>query len=284
MAIWFTEHYPDVDARFSIRAKRVLHTEETKFQRIDVIETEHFGRVLLIDGLIMLTERDEFIYHEMIAHVPINVHPNPQRILVIGAGDGGTIREILKHPEVKDLDLVEIDKKVHDLSKKYFPSISSGFKDERVNCHWQDGVRFVKESTDKYDLIIVDSTDPYGPGEGLFSTGFYTDCYNLLNNNGILVNQSESPQWTPNYVTGIHKKLSSIFPVFSFYQAFIPTYPSGHWLFGFASKNLHPIQDQKPNRWHEKKIETAYYNVDIHKASFALPNFVQNLLIENESN
>lgn len=284
MDLWFTEHYSEQGARLGFEVKKVLHSEETSFQRIDVIESTHFGRILLIDGLVMLTERDEFIYHEMIAHVPINVHPNPQRVLVIGAGDGGTLRELVKHPEIKHIDLVEIDKSVHDVSKKFFPTIASGYDDDRVQCHWQDGVRFVKEKNENYDLIIIDSTDPYGPGEGLFSSAFYQDCFNLLTNNGILVNQSESPQWTPQYVKGIHKKLSAIFPIFSFYQAFIPTYPSGHWLFGFASKNLHPIDDQKPNRWLEKKLNTSYYNIEIHKASFALPNFIHQLLEEDESN
>jgi spermidine synthase len=278
MAKWFRETYPNVGAQLGIEYLEILHSEKTKFQKISVLQTTHFGKMLLIDDLVMLTERDEFVYHEMIAHVPINVHPNPQRVLVIGAGDGGTLRELLRHSEVKQLDLVEIDKRVYDVSRKYFPELSSAFDDERVTCYWEDGVSFVKETENEYDIIIVDSTDPFGPGEGLFTTDFYTDCYNRLSSIGILVNQSESPQWTADYVRGINNKLSAIFPVFTFYQAFIPTYPSGHWLFGFASKSLDPIDDQKPNRWTEKNLKTNYYNVDVHRGAFALPNFVRDLM------
>ncbi len=283
MGEWFRETYPNVQAQLGIKYKSVLHSEQSEFQKIDVLDTEHFGKMLLIDDLVMLTERDEFVYHEMIAHVPINVHPNPQRVLVIGAGDGGTLRELLRHPEVKHLDLVEIDKRVHDVSRQFFPQLSSAFDDERVTCFWEDGVKFLKESKDEYDIIIVDSTDPFGPGEGLFTTDFYTDCYNRLAGNGILVNQSESPQWTADYVRGIYSKLSSIFPIFTFYQAFIPTYPSGHWLFGFASKSLDPIEDQKPSRWLEKGISTKYYNTDVHRGAFALPNFVRDLMVKKNA-
>lgn len=281
MSTWYSELYPNVNAKLSLHVIDKLHSEKSKFQKVEVIQTDFFGKVLLIDGLIMLTERDEFIYHEMIAHVPINVHPNPQRVLVIGAGDGGTMRELLRHNEIKKLDLVEIDKTVHDVCRKFFPEMSASFDDRRVTAYWEDGVKFVKETENEYDLIVIDSTDPFGPGEGLFTTDFYTDCFNILSNNGILVNQSESPQWTPDYVKGIHEKMSKIFPVFKFYQAFIPTYPSGHWLFGFASKNLDPIEDQKPGRWLEKKLETKYYNAEVHKAAFALPNFVQKLIKKN---
>ncbi len=281
-SFWFEEHYPNVEAKFGIKCKEVLFTGESTFQKIEVLQSEHFGKVLLIDGLVMLTERDEFIYHEMISHVPINVHPNVQRVLVIGAGDGGTVREILKHPEVKQIDLVEIDKMVSDVCKIHFPELSSSLDDERVTCYWEDGVNFVAKTDNQYDLIVVDSTDPFGPGEGLFTTKFYTNCYNILTNNGILVNQSESPQWTQEYVKGIHHKLKEIFPSFQFYQAFIPTYPSGHWLFGFASKNLDPIKDQKSSRWVEKNIQTKYYNPAIHSGAFALPNFIHTLLKEDD--
>jgi spermidine synthase len=277
MNLWFNEIYPAVEAQLGFQVTGVLYSGQSEFQKVDVIQTNKFGKVLLLDGLVMLTEKDEFVYHEMIAHVPLNVHPNAQRVLVIGAGDGGTLREVLKHSEVKSLDLVEIDKLVADVSHQFFPNIACGYNDPRVTCYWEDGVAFVKNCKKEYDLIIIDSTDPFGPGEGLFTTDFYTNCYNLLSNNGILVNQSESPQFTPDYVTGIYQKLSKIFPSFTFYQAFIPTYPSGHWLFSFASKNLDPVKDQKANRWTEKNIKTKYYNNEVHKGAFALPNFVLDL-------
>ena len=279
---WFEEHYPTVKAKLGMEVEQWLHSSKSEFQKIDVFESKGFGRVMLIDDLVMLTEKDEFVYHEMIAHVPVNVHPNPQRVLVIGAGDGGTLRELLKHPEIKSLDLVEIDKMVADVSKQYFPDVACGYDDDRVECFWEDGVAYVNNCDKEYDIIVIDSTDPFGPGEGLFTTEFYQRCHDLLSNNGILVNQAESPQWTPNYVKGIHSKLSSIFPKFSMYQAFIPTYPSGHWLFGFASKNLDPVKDQKANRWKEKNIDTKYYNPEIHAACFALPNFVYDLFESND--
>ncbi|MCB0278076.1 MAG: polyamine aminopropyltransferase, partial [Calditrichaeota bacterium] len=277
MELWYNEHYPHVDAKLSLKIKDVLYTGKSEFQTLEVLDTVGFGKVLLLDGLIMLTERDEFVYHEMISHVPVNVHPNPQKILVIGAGDGGTITEVLKHPEVQELDLVEIDKLVSDVSRDHFPQFADAFNDPRLTCHWQDGIKFVAKAEKQYDIIIIDSTDPIGPGEGLFTTKFYQNCFEILSNNGILVNQSESPQYTPAIVKSIHKKLSAIFPVFAMYQAFIPTYPSGHWMFSFASKNLDPIKDQKPNRWIEKKIKTKYYNPSVHAAAFALPNFVLNM-------
>jgi spermidine synthase len=281
MNLWWTEEYNEVQAALSFKTKDVLYQGKSKYQQIDVIDTYGFGKVMLIDGKVMVTEKDEFVYHEMIAHVPINVHPNPQRVLVVGAGDGGTLREILKHSEVKELDLVEIDKTVADVSKKFFPKLAVGYDDSRVSCHWVDGVEYIKSCDKTYDLIIIDSTDPFGPGEGLFTTEFYQNTYNLLSNNGILVNQSESPQWETNYVKGIYKKLHTIFPIFTMYQAFIPTYPSGHWLFSFASKTLDPIEDQKPNRWLEKKIDTKYYNPEVHKAAFALPNFIKKMFEES---
>ena len=281
MTEWWREEYKEVQAALSFRTKKVLHQEKSKYQQIDIIDTYGFGKVMLIDGKVMLTEKDEFVYHEMIAHVPINVHPNPQKVLVVGAGDGGTLREILKHNEVKELDLVEIDKAVSELSKRFFPELAIGFDDDRVSCHWEDGVEYIKNCEKTYDIIIIDSTDPFGPGEGLFTTEFYQNAFNLLSNNGILVNQSESPQWEKKYVKGIYKKLHSIFPILTMYQAYIPTYPSGHWLFSFASKTLDPIEDQKPNRWLEKKIDTQYYNPEVHKAAFALPNFVKNLFEES---
>ena len=280
MKSWYTEHYPQVEAKLSLKIKDVLYSGKSEFQTIKVIDTVGFGKVLLLDDLVMLTEKDESVYHEMISHVPINVHPNPQKVLVIGAGDGGTITEVLKHSEIQELDLVEIDKLVTDVSIEHFPQFAKAFKDKRVTCHWTDGIKFVAKTQKQYDLIIIDSTDPIGPGEGLFTTKFYQNCFDILNNNGILVNQSESPQWTPKIVKSIHKKLSALFPVFAMYQAYIPTYPSGHWMFSFASKNLHPIRDQKPNRWLEKQIKTNYYNPEVHAAAFALPNFVLDLIGE----
>ena len=175
-----------------MRVKEHLISVESPFQKIDILDTYEYGRVLVIDGFTMLTEKDEFIYHEMIAHVPMAVHPHVKNILRIGGGDGGTLRELIKYPTIEKMDFVEIDKMVVDLSKEYLPFLKSGFDDSRINFYYQDGVEFVKDKEELYDLIIVDSTDPIGPGEGLFTENFYKDAYKALKEDGILVNQCES--------------------------------------------------------------------------------------------
>jgi spermidine synthase len=245
---------------------------------VEVVDSKGFGKILLLDGFVMLTERDEFVYHEMISHTPLFTHPEPKRVLVIGGGDGGTVREILRHPSVEHVDLVDIDEMVTKVCLDYFPQVAGKLNDPRVSCYFEDGVAFVKRKSAEYDLVIVDSTDPISVGEGLFTREFYRDCYNALNDNGILVNQSESPFWLPKIVKGIHAKLREIFPIFQFYQAFIPTYPSGSWAFGFASKGIHPINDFDQQRYEQLSLDLQYYNDEIHKAAFALPSFFRKLL------
>ncbi len=278
MSIKFTEEYPTVGAALSMDVRRVLFREKSPYQEIEVIETSGFGKVLLIDGLVMLTEKDEFIYHEMIAHTPLFVHQRPESVLVIGGGDGGTIREIIRHPEVRHATLVDIDKMVTDACLEYFPGVAGKLLTDKVTCRFEDGVAFVKNTPEKYDVIIIDSTDPISVGEGLFTKAFYQDCYNLLGNDGILVAQAESPAYTPETVQGISQKLGTVFPHLHFYQAFIPTYPSGHWLFAFASKKYHPQKDYREDNYHDLNLSLKYYNSDLHFAAFALPNFVKELI------
>lgn len=280
MAVRYTEEYPEVGAAFSMNVKRILYEGKSAFQKIGVIETTHFGRVLLIDDLVMLTERDEFVYHEMIAHVPLYVHPNPENVLVIGGGDGGTVRELLRHPEVKRVDLVDIDRLVSEVSLKYIPSVAGKLLSERVHCHYEDGVAYIKNSRQKYQVIIIDSTDPISVGEGLFTREFYRDCFAHLTDDGILVNQAESPAFLGSWVQGIARKLQDVFPSVAFYQAHIPSYPSGHWLFGFAGKTYHPLKDFQEDKYHRHALKFKYYNSDLHFGAFALPNFVREL-IEN---
>ncbi|MBQ1940625.1 MAG: polyamine aminopropyltransferase, partial [Selenomonadaceae bacterium] len=172
MELWFTEqHTPEV--RFSIKIDHQLFSEHSEFQRIDIFDSKEFGRVLTLDGYLMLTEKDEFIYHEMITHVPMSVHPNARKVLVIGGGDGGTVRELLKYPQIEEIDLVEIDEQVVEASKLYLPKIACGLDDPKVKCYYEDGLKFIRHVEDEYDVIIVDSTDPFGPGEGLFTKEFY---------------------------------------------------------------------------------------------------------------
>lgn len=279
MELWYTEQHTD-NVRFSIKVENQLYSDQSEFQRIDVFDSKEFGRFFTLDGLIMLTEKDEFIYHDMIVHVPMATNPNIKNVLVIGAGDGGTVRELTRYNTIEKIDMVEIDKLVVDVCKKYLPQTACKFDDKRVNLYFQDGLRFVRTKENEYDLIIVDSTDPFGPGEGLFTKEFYGNCFKALKEDGILVNQHESPYY-PDYARSMqraHKRITEFFPVCGVYQAHIPTYPSGHWLFGFASKKYDPLNiDEKA--WNELGIKTKYYNTDIHKGSFALPNYVKDLLV-----
>jgi spermidine synthase len=228
----------------------------------------------------MLTEKDEFIYHEMIAHVPMAVNPNIKKVLVIGAGDGGTVRELTRYNSLEGIDMVEIDRKVVEICKEFIPKTASKLDDKRVNLYFEDGLKFVKTKKNEYDLIIVDSTDPIGPGVELFTLEFYENCFDALVDDGILVNQHESPYYPKDAKTmqKIHKKIKSVFPIATVYQAHIPTYGSGHWLFGFASKKYNPVKDLNEELWNSLNLETNYYNTDLHKGSFYIPNYVKRML------
>lgn len=282
MELWFTEDHSK-DAKFSIRVEKQLYSGKSDFQRIDVFESKEFGKFFTLDGYIMITEKDEFIYHDMIVHVPMATNPNIKKVLVIGAGDGGTVRELVRYDSIEKIDMVEIDKLVVDVCREYFPRSTSGLDDERVSLYFEDGLKFVREKIDAYDLIIVDSTDPIGPGEGLFTRDFYKNCYRALKKDGILVNQHESPFYE-NYAKSMqraHKRIREFFPIAKVYQVHIPTYASGHWLFGFASKTYDPVADLNSDAWNALNLETGYYNTEIHKGSFAIPNYVKKLLEES---
>ena len=276
---WFTEAWTD-NVRFSLKVKETLCETTTRYQKLAIYESYEVGRFFALDDVIMLTEKDEFIYHEMMIHVPMSVNPRIKKVLVIGGGDGGSVRELTRYPRIEAIEMVEIDEAVVRACQKYLPFTAGKLDDGRVRLIFGDGLAYVKESRDCYDLIVVDSTDPIGPGEGLFTKEFYQNCFRLLGDDGILVNQHESPYFANNQkqMQRAHAKLKAIFPFATVYQAFIPTYPSGHWLFGFASKLLHPLDDHQPGRLGALGITTRYYNDAIHKAAFVLPNYVQELL------
>lgn len=280
MELWYTEEQTE-HVRFSLKVKEHLFSGQSQFQRVDVMDTYEYGKLMTIDGLVMVTEKDEFIYHDMIVHTAMAVNPEIKRVLVIGGGDGGTVRELMRYPEVQ-ADMVEIDQMVCDVARKFFPSLSKDLDNPRVNLTYEDGVAFMKGKKNLYDLIIIDSTDPIGPGEGLFTTEFYTDCYNALTEKGILVNQNESPVYDSFAKEAIRAngKLKAIFPIVEVYQAPIPTYPSGYWLFGFASKAYHPVKDLKADQWNALGLKTKFYNTELHVGAFALPNYVKEY-IEN---
>lgn len=281
MELWYTEQQTE-HVRFSIKIKQHLFSSHSGFQQVDVFDSVEFGKFLTLDGLMMVTEKDEFIYHDMIVHVPMATNPNIKKVLVIGAGDGGTVRELLRYPHLETIDMVEIDKMVVDVSVEFLPQTASQLYNEKVNLYFEDGLKFVRSKVNEYDLIIVDSTDPFGPGEGLFTKEFYSNCYRALKAEGILVNQHESPYY-PAFERNMrraHQRISEIFEVAQVYQAHIPTYPSGHWLFGYASKGILPINNHV-NSWHEYGLKTKYYNPALHVGCFALPSYVIESLKED---
>ena len=284
MDFWFSEKQTE-NVKLSIRVDRQLYSGHSDFQRIDVFESPEFGRFLTLDGYMMLTEKDEFIYHEMITHIPMAVHPHVRKVLVIGAGDGGVVRELVQYPEIEKIDLVEIDEMVVEVCKKYLPQTACRLEDERVEIHYEDGLKFIRRCKDEYDLIIVDSTDPFGPGEGLFTREFYGNCYKALKEDGIMVNQHESPFYEEDALAcqRAHRNIAESFPISRVYQAHIPTYPSGHWLFGFASKKYHPLRDLREKEWNDRGLVTRYYTTTLHKGAFYLPAYVEELLKDVEN-
>ncbi len=278
------DEYWEARTGITFGIERVLMSEQSDFQHVQVFETDAFGRLLTLDGLVMLTDRDEFVYHEMITHPALCLLDQPARALVIGGGDGGTVREILRHPSFEHVDLVEIDGMVIDACRKFFPDISCGLDDPRVSIHVTDGIEFVRQAqAGTYDLVTVDSTDPVGFAEGLFGETFYRDCERILSEQGILVAQTESPfdRWFQDSIRQAHALLGSIFPTVEMYLAHIPTYPTGTWSFSMGSKRVHPVRDFDSAGAAVKIAsfgeDLRYYNPDVHVAAFALPNFVRRL-------
>lgn len=279
MELWYTDQHTK-NVRFSMKVESELGSTESEFQKIDILQTTEFGKVLVFDGELMITQNDEFIYHEMITHVPMAVHPNVKDVLVIGGGDGGTVRELTKYPCIENIEVAEIDQMVTQMCIKYFQETACKLNDPRVQMHFEEGLRYVRSKFNQYDLIIVDCADPYGPAEGLFTREFYGTCFKALREDGILINQHESPYYSSHKksVQKAHKNISTEFPYSTVYQCHIPSYPSGHWLFGFASKKYDPIKDINEDKWNELGIKTGYYNTDLHKGSFYLPTYVKELL------
>ncbi len=279
--LWYSEYHTP-GARFSIKVNGQLHHETSEYQQISVFDSPEFGRFLTLDGIMMLTERDEFIYHEMITHPALAVRPDVRHVLVIGAGDGGVARELIKYDGIEQIDVVEIDRRVVAVCQEYLPKTACGFDDPRVRLHFEDGLKFIRKKEQAYDLIIVDSTDPFGPGEVLFTREFYGNCFRALTDEGILINQHESPFYAEDAkeTRMAHRRIDQVFPVSRVYQAHIPTYPSGHWLFGFASKGLDPIRSLRAEDWDRLNIATRYYNTELHRGAFFLPNYVKELLAD----
>ena len=283
MGFWF-EEYHTANTKFGIRVGEQLYHGESEYQKIDVFDSPEFGRVLTSNGSVIFTDQEEFVYDEMVVHVPMAVHPNVKRVLVLGGGDGGVARELAHYNEIEIIDVVEPDKMFVDVSRKFFPNNAVGLDDVRVRIHYEDGLRFLRKCSDQYDLIINDATDPLGHEAGLFTKEFYGNCYKALHADGIMVNQHESPFYTQDAyaMQRAHKRIVSSFPISRVYQAHIPTYPSGHWLFGFAAKKRHPVKDVDFAHWNALGLKTRYYNTQLHAGAFALPNYVEEMLRDVE--
>ena len=282
MDFWFSElHTPNFNIR--VRVKETLEVRRTTYQDLAVIDTFDFGRMLVLDGIIQTTEADEFIYHEMIAHVPLFAHPRPERVLVIGGGDGGVVREVLRHESVRRVDHVEIDEAVTAACRRWLPSISGALDDPRVTQYFTDGVEFVrlaaKERGGVYDVIIVDSTDPLGPAVGLFGPVFYGNARKALRPGGILNVQSESPWFTRQAMLRSFHGIRRNFPVTRLYTAHVPTYSTYTWSFTIGTEGPDPAEAAVPD---PLPFETKYYTPRLHRAAFVLPAFLERLLAAPE--
>lgn len=274
MELWYTEKQTE-NHGITTKITETLHSQKSPIQQIDIINTKQFGRMLVLDGMVMTTDVDEFVYHEMISHVALHTHPNPQKVLVVGGGDGGAIREIVKHPSVEKAVLAEIDGDVIESCKKFFPQIASELSgNPRVDVQVIDGIKHIHENKGEYDVILVDSTEPVGPAVGLFEKGFYQGIYDALKPDGIMVAQTESPWFNRDLIKRVFKDLKSIFPITRLYTCSIPTYPSGLWSFTIASKKYDPLQVD-PRQI--KPLNTKYYTPELHFAAFTLPAFVEEL-------
>lgn len=275
MELWYTEKQT---GNYGITAKitETLVKETTNYQELVIVDTVEFGRMLVLDGMVMTTIKDEFVYHEMVVHPALVTHPNPKQVLVVGGGDGGAIREVLKHPEVEKATLVEIDGKVIEYSKKYLPEIAGKLDDPRVEVIVNDGYMHIHNHKNSYDVIMVDSTEPVGPAVQLFQKGFYQGIYESLKEDGIFIAQTDNPWFKADLIRQVHADVREIFPVVRVYQANIPTYPSGLWTFTIGSKVYDPLQ---VNEAEIPPLDTKYYTPTLHKAAFALPKFVEDLLV-----
>jgi len=271
MEFWFTEKQTE-NVGLSLRIRESLLVEQTPFQRLAVLDTYLYGRMLVLDGAIQTTEEDEFVYHEMITHVPLVTHPHPREVLVIGGGDGGTVREIVKHSNVARVRLVEIDDRVVAAARRFLPSVSHALDDPRAEVIIADGVGYVQAMRGACDVIIVDSTDPVGPAVKLFEADFYRAVNDALTPEGLFVAQSKSPYLDRDLIREILTIVRSLFPIALIYTAAIPTYPSGFWSFVLGSKRHHPLTIDEGRA---EKLETRYYSPEIHRAAFTLPRGIR---------
>ncbi|MEJ2645951.1 MAG: polyamine aminopropyltransferase [Gammaproteobacteria bacterium] len=278
---WFTEVCDEGGSAFSLKIKGKLHEEQTPYQRIEIYDTERFGKLMVIDGFVMLTDRDNFIYHEMMSHPALFTHSNPRSVVVIGGGDCGTVREVLKHPEVRDVWQVEIDERVTRLSERYFPELCEANDDPRAHFYFGDGIKWMADAEpESLDVVIIDSTDPIGPAKGLFTEEFYRNTRRALRSEGILVQQSESPMYHMKLIKEIHQAMrgAGFLDVLTMHFP-QPVYPSGWWTATLACKDL-PVTGFREADAEQKTFPTRYYNAAIHRSASAAPQFFYEQLMK----
>lgn len=281
--IWFTERNENIALSLKHSGER-LYYYKSPYQKIEIYQTEAFGKIMVLDGNIVCAEEDEYVYHEMIAHVPAFAHTNPSKVLVIGGGDGGTVRELVRHEHIEKIDLVEIDEHVIKAAQQFLPELANSLIDKRVHIHINDGVEFVDGcQAESYDIVIIDSDDPKGPGEGLFTEKFYREIYRILKSDGIMITQSESPRFNQQIFKDVFQCYRNIFGENNVhcYLMYLPSFPSGMWSFSFSTKNHGgPFTNTNKDRINKfcSYNNLKYYSYDVHNASFVLPKFVQEML------
>jgi spermidine synthase len=271
---WFYEHYRDISAT-GINTKSLLHAEKSEFQAIEVHETVGHGRLLTLDDMVMLTELDEFVYHDLLTHVPLCVHPNPRQVLVVGGGDGGTVREVLKHQGVERVVQCEIDERVTRVCQTHIPSVAGALEDPRVELVFADATAYVKQHRASFDAILVDSTEPIGPAAALFAEEFFRDLSAALKPGGIISSQAESPFYAPEVVRDLFATVRRVFTQVHGYYGVIPTYPGGGWVFCLASDSLAPGHVDLERA---AALSCRYYSPAVASGAFALPNFISKLV------
>ncbi len=277
---WMIEEFFRNTFATGFKVKAHLHSEKSTFQQIDVFDTEAVGRLLLLDGKTMVSDKDEFVYHEVVSHIPYMVSRSCKKVLIIGGGDGGVVREFVKHTDIERIDLVEIDERVIEVSKIYFPDCTSGLSDPRVRVLPEDGFAFIKRAKAEYDIIVVDSTDPVDFASGLFTDEFYSDVYAALTEDGIMMNQTENPFLDEFGVKNIYGNMRKVFPIVQSFTAPMLIYPGVFWTFGFSSKKYRPtdLNPAKLGRMNSLERSLKWYNTKWHQGAFALSNFHKHMI------
>ena len=275
--VWYKELHDD-QSGLTIKIDRIIESTESEFQRIDVLDTRDFGKMLVLYGSLMVADNDNNAYNEMLVHVPLFSHPSPKRVLIIGGGDCGALTEVVRHPEVERVTMCEIDRMVVEVSQRHFPYLTAGLDDKRAEVVFEDGKKYIAETDELFDIILLDLSDPIGPAAELFQKQFHQQVFDRLKNDGIMVAQTESPFYNQEAVRAMFTNFKDIFPIVQMYTCFMPIYPSSYWSFGFCSKKYDPLHDFDQDRYDRLKLSTRYYNDDVHRGSFFLPQFVKDLL------